>query len=281
MLLPVQCWCCWHLLATDNCMEFHTDGVKCVCTCLCVCTYQYVCVVYKRWGQPLVTHYYSINRHYQCVCVGVYVGRSGAGGGKEKCGAQNCWTSTEGRGVSGVELCSKDTAVNTSTHVTEEVKCRWGSVQCYTKVCHAVFYTIALLSRSSFSLMSFRFISCTFYVLMLYLSCSVLPSSANLRFQRMGPVSRFMRRCLWVGSCGVPPPRPPTSWPLTLGRGARHYAQAWMGRSSSPKIMFVYTPQSPCLAWQSTTQVSPHWFSNCIFFGCECRCWLSETTCCL
>lgn len=73
--------------------------------------------------------------------------------------------------------------------------------------------------------------------------------------QRMGAVSWCLRRCLWVGSYGVPPPRPPTSWPLTLGRGAHRYARDGMARLSSPKIMFACTPQSPCLAWLSTTQV--------------------------
>lgn len=81
--------------------------------------------------------------------------------------------------------------------------------------------------------------------------------------QRMGPGSRCLRRCLWVGSCGVPPPRPPTSWPSTLGRGAHRCAQAWMARSSSPKIMFVCTLQSPCPASRSTTQVRRERCSKC------------------
>lgn len=108
------------------------------------------------------------------------------------------------------------------------------------------------------------------FCLLLYVFCSLchvhhglsfpslpkVPSFPLPNIQRMGPVSLCLRRCLWVGSCGVPPPRPPTSWPLTPGQGAHRCARGWTARSSSPKIMFVCTLLSPCPAWQSTTQVS-------------------------
>lgn len=60
----------------------------------------------------------------------------------------------EGRGA---ELCSKDTAVNTSTHVTEEVKCRGLSVQRpylslkYSPVCHVSCQSCTFLHSSSSS----------------------------------------------------------------------------------------------------------------------------------
>lgn len=71
----------------------------------------------------------------------------------------------------------------------------------------------------------------------------------------MGPASSYLRRCLWVGCCGVPPPRPRTSWPLTQGQEAQRCARGLMARSSSPKIMFVCILQSLCQVWLSTTQV--------------------------
>lgn len=157
-------------------------------------------------------------------------------------------------------FCSKDAAVNAGTCVTEELKCCWGSVLSHcAKLCQTGILTLFfsyVLRLLSFPVLKHSLaISNTLLCLKLPL---LLPNP-----QRMGPGSRCLRRCLWVGSCGVPPPRPPTSWPSTLGRGAHRCAQAWMARSSSPKIMFVCTLQSPCPASRSTTQVRRERCSKC------------------
>lgn len=95
-LIPVQLWWRWHLLATDNCLEFHTDEVKCICTCLCVCVYIPVCMLFIKGGACSVTQQYSIHR----TCERVSRRRCG----QRKCGTGKCWTSTEGRGSWGWAL---------------------------------------------------------------------------------------------------------------------------------------------------------------------------------
>ena len=167
-------------------------------------------------------------------------------------------------GIVGLERCGKDTAVSSSTLVRKEVKCRWLSVQPYSVFFIWLMFSFSLISSS----LPAPYLSRDIFIL-----DTVLPSSSSqnshllLHIQRMGPVSPCLRRCLWVGSCGAPPPRPRTSWPSTPGPGAHRYARDWTARSSSPKIMFVCTLRSPCLAWLSTTQVRPDWcwtgFSSC------------------
>lgn len=71
-------------------------------------------------------------------------------------------------------------------------------------------------------------------------------------FQRMGAVARHWR-CHSVGSCGVPHPKPLTSWPSMRAR--RGHGPCRTGRSSSPRTTCVYTRLSPCPACPSITQV--------------------------
>lgn len=89
-LISVQHQYWHHLSATDSCLEFHTDVAKCVCTRLRVYTQRYMFALFAEGGTCSVTHWYSVYRSCECVCV------SGCRWRQRKCGTGKCWTSTEG-----------------------------------------------------------------------------------------------------------------------------------------------------------------------------------------